>query len=137
MPLPVSDDPITDQGRLYVSPSLPVGDGGLPIQQPEVPTTDYADKNGTRVVSNIINRLLGTGGEQRVQTWPEKLLRDALSAPHDIMQPNPHKEGTEEYYQYENDRQHGMPVIKAALNMSALAGTGGLAGVGEGGAAAL
>ncbi len=50
LPLPIaSDDYTTPQGRLYVSPSLPAGDGGLPIQQPqsEVPTTDYVGVNGT------------------------------------------------------------------------------------------
>lgn len=130
MPLPVSNDPVTDQGRLYVSPSLPVGDGGLPIApvadpdaaaMANVPTDGNA--NVPNVATRVINKLLGTGGEERYKTWPEKLLRDALSAPHDVLNsPTPSTSGD---------------LIKLALDMSALAGTGGLGGVGEGGAAAL
>lgn len=130
MPLPVSNNPVTDQGRLYVSPSLPVGDGGLPIApvadpdaaaMANVPTDGNA--NVPNVATRVINKLLGTGGEERYKTWPEKLLRDALSAPHDVLNsPTPSTSGD---------------LIKPALDMSALAGTGGLGGVGEGGAAAL
>lgn len=130
MPLPVSNDPVTDQGRLYVSSSLPVGDGGLPIApvadpdaaaMANVPTDSNA--NVPNVATRVINKLLGTGGEERYKTWPEKLLRDALSAPHDVLNsPVPSTSGD---------------LIKPALDMSALAGTGGLGGVGEGGAAAL
>ena len=31
------------------------------------------------------NRLLGTGGEERFQTWPEKLVRSAVTLPGDVL----------------------------------------------------
>lgn len=116
--------------RLYVSPSLPAGDGGLPIApvaDPDAAAMTNAptdsDANVPNVATRVINKLLGTGGEERYKTWPEKLLRDALSAPHDVLNNTvPSTSGD---------------LIKPALDMSALAGTGGLGGVGEGGAAAL
>jgi hypothetical protein len=115
MPLPLE----TPEGRLYVSPNMPVGDGGLPVQQPmtETPVDD------TPMGQRILDRLLGTNGQERYQLWPEKLVRDALSAPHDVLNSKvPSTSGD---------------LIKPALDVSALAGTGGLAGVSEGGAAAL
>ncbi len=32
-----------------------------------------------------VDKLLGLGGEERYQTWPERLVRDAVVAPHDVM----------------------------------------------------
>lgn len=106
---------------------------GLPIE--EAPQNNVLDTHnvGTlpdssiaNTASRIANRLLGTNGQERYQTWPEKLLRDAISAPHDIMQQNPYPEGSEENLEFERSRQGAIP--QAALNMAALAGTGGLAG---------
>lgn len=85
------------------------------------------------VIENIINKLIGANGEERYQLWPEKMVKDALTAIPTISQPNPYPEGSEENYWYEDQRQKAM--IPAALNMSALAGTGGLAGTGKGGVA--
>ena len=146
--------------RLYVSPNRGttddsglVGAGGVPTddttvnlpiayQQPNVSTDSLPDvgaapdianapfSSGSPVVNNIVDKLLGTNGQQRYMLWPEKLVRDALSAPHDIMQQNPYPEGSEQYVAFENSRQDAM--LPAALNMSALAGTGGLAGAEEG-----
>jgi hypothetical protein len=123
MPLPLSNvevRPVADQDQQQQR--LPLDNTAMASGNPDAPAYDPNLKD------KIINRLLGTNGEERYQLWPEKLIRDALSAPHDIMKANPYKEGTEENLQFENDRQAGM--IPAALNMSALAGTGGLGGVG-------
>jgi len=90
------------------------------------------------VYDTIINRLLGTGGEERYQTWPEKMVRDALAAPSQAIAagnaPNPYKEGSEEWQDFESRRGAALP---QALNMAALAGTGGLGGVGAEAGAAL
>jgi hypothetical protein len=34
---------------------------------------------------NVLDKLIGAGGQERVQTWPEKLVRGALQAPQDAM----------------------------------------------------
>jgi hypothetical protein len=62
----------------------------------------------------MINRLSGTGGEDRYQLWPEKVVRDALSAAHDAYN--------------SKEPLTSQDLIKPAMDMSALAGTGGLAG---------
>src|SRR6202789_1867807 len=47
-----------------------------------LPGTGNADSaTGDRMV----NRLLGTGGEQRYQTWPERMIRSGTTLPHDVM----------------------------------------------------
>ena len=57
--------------------------------------------------------LLGANGKERYQLWPERTVRDALAAPHDVAQ-----------------TQYGeltsQDLIKPALDVAALAGTGGL-----------
>lgn len=35
--------------------------------------------------TKIGNRLFGTGGEERYQTWPERMVRSGFSLPHDVM----------------------------------------------------
>lgn len=144
--------------RLYVSPNRGttddsglVGAGGVPTDDttvnlpiayqqqssdnlpdvgaaPDIANVPFS--SGSPVINSIVDKLLGTNGQQRYMLWPEKLVRDALSAPHDIMQQNPYPEGSEQYVAFENSRQDAM--LPAALNMSALAGTGGLAGAEEG-----
>lgn len=74
-------------------------------------------------VKTGINRLLGTGGEERYKTWPEKLVVDAITAPGNVLK-SENPVSTEE-------------LIKPALDVSNLAGTGGLAGVGSGAGVAL
>ena len=63
-------------------------------------------------VKTGINRLLGTGGEERYKTWPEKLVVDAITAPGNVLK-SENPVSTEE-------------LIKPALDVSNLAGTGGL-----------
>lgn len=67
-------------------------------------------------VKTGVNRLLGTGGEERYKTWPEKLVVDAITAPGNVLKSET-PVTTEE-------------LIKPALDVSNLAGTGGLASVG-------
>lgn len=74
-------------------------------------------------VKTGVNRLLGTGGEERYKTWPEKLVVDAITAPGNVFKSET-PVSTEE-------------LIKPALDVSNLAGTGGLAGVGSGAGVAL
>ena len=107
MPLPLSNDPSAN-------------DQGLPIAQPQVAAMPT---NEPSVAQRVVDRLLGTNGQERYQLWPERLVRDALSAPHDVL--NSKTPLTSE------------DMIKPALDMSVLAGTGGLAGVGEEAGAAM
>jgi cytochrome c556 len=99
---------------------------GLPVAQPSVPTQEPDQYS----YDTIINRLLGTGGEERYQLWPEKMVRDALAAPSQAIAagnaPNPYKEGSEEWQDFESRRTAALP---QALSMASLAGTGGLGGV--------
>lgn len=74
-------------------------------------------------VKTGVNRLLGTGGEERYKTWPEKLVMDAITAPGNVLASET-PVTTEE-------------LIKPALDVSNLAGTGGLAGAGSGAGVAL
>lgn len=74
-------------------------------------------------VKTGVNRLLGTGGEERYKTWPEKLVVDAITAPGNVLKSET-PVSTEE-------------LIKPALDVSNLAGTGGLAGAGSGAGVAL
>jgi len=74
-------------------------------------------------VKTGVNRLLGTGGEERYKTWPEKLVVDAVTAPGNVLKSET-PVSTEE-------------LIKPALDVSNLAGTGGLAGAGSGAGVAL
>src|SRR5207244_3349944 len=117
MPLPVSDYNPT---RITVTPDwqdqeaqanasamgLPVAIAPQPEAEASVPTKD-----------SIIQQILGTGQDERYQFWPERLIRDALSAPHDVYN--------------SKTPLTSQDLIKPALDMSALAGTGGLGGVGE------
>ena len=107
MPLPLSDS-IYDQNGLPAS--LPVAQEPLPTSRPTM-------------AQRVVDQLLGTNGQERYQLWPERVVRDALSAPHDVLNSK---------VPLTSDQ-----MIKPALDISALAGTGGLAGVGEEARAAL
>lgn len=75
-----------------------------------------------------IKSLFGLGEEERYQLWPEKVVKEALTSAGDIAKPNPYPEGSEQWQFYEDKRQEGM--VPAAMAISALAGSGGLAGTG-------
>lgn len=105
----------------------------------------YASELDQKFTSNVLNlpkrayensenlkkglkNLLGLGEEERYQLWPERLVREALTSAGDIAKPNPYPEGSEQWHFYESKRQEGM--VPAAMAISALAGSGGLAGTG-------
>lgn len=77
----------------------------MPTQQPSA---------GSSIAQRIYDRLTGSNGVERYQLWPERVVRDAVSAPHDVMN--------------STVPLTSQDLIKPALDMSALAGTGGLAG---------
>lgn len=100
-------------------PSLPVAgmldSNQLPVAQPAMPTQQPVTNSASpSMLEHMINRLSGTGGEDRYQLWPEKVVRDALSAAHDAYN--------------SKEPLTSQDLIKPAMDMSALAGTGGLAG---------
>lgn len=86
-----------------------------------------AYENSDDLVKGLKN-LFGLGEGERYQLWPEKVVREALTSAGDIAKPNPYPEGSEQWQFYENKRQEGM--VPAAMAISALAGSGGLAGTG-------
>src|ERR1700723_2816612 len=55
----------------------------LPVQ----PQVTQPVASGDVPVSNttVIDQLLGTNGVERYQTWPEKLIRSAVTAPADAL----------------------------------------------------
>src|SRR5579859_763275 len=71
------------------------------------------DKSGVSE-NPIIKKLFGLGGEERYQLWPEKVVRSGIAAAGDVLN-NPNPSTSES-------------LIQPALDISALAGTGGLAG---------
>lgn len=71
---------------------------------------------GNSTVNKIVDRLTGMNGEERYQLWPEKVVREALSAAHDT---------------YNSEQPiTSQDLIAPAQAMSALAGSGGLGGTG-------
>lgn len=110
MPLPLNWQDQEAQANLAA-----IQQQGLPIAQP----VEIAPPTG----ASVVDQLLGTNGQERYQLWPEKLIRDALSAPHDVLN--------------SKTALTSQDLIKPALDMSAVAGTGGLGGVGEGAGTAL
>lgn len=104
---------------------------GLPVEPLATPDPVPTLQEQPSIFDHVINRLLGTGGEQRYQTWPEKMVRDALAAPSQAIAagnaPNPYLEGSEEAQDFESRRTAALP---QALSMASLAGTGGMGGAG-------
>lgn len=99
----------------------PMGNAtGLPVEQPSVPV--QMPTQTSSVVDQIINKLF-RDDEKRYQLWPEKIVRDALDAPNAAMT------GRMPMYQVvDGELRTSLEAIKGALDMSALAGTGGLGG---------
>lgn len=76
----------------------------------------------------ILDELFGLNGKERYQLWPEKVVREGLSAAHDAMT------GTTPQYAVDpatGDVHTSPEMIKAGVDMSALAGSGGLGGAGS------
>ncbi len=82
-----------------------------------VSTIDDRPPSERSGIGKAIDRLLGLGGEERYQLWPERVLREGISAPHDVMSSKVPLTSED--------------LIAPAMSMSALAGSGGFAGVGE------
>src|SRR6266852_246922 len=62
---------------------------GLPIDQPRIDvyrgnTPEVTDNVEPSLAQKISDTFLGTHGHERYQLWPERLVRSALSAPHDV-----------------------------------------------------
>jgi len=98
------------------------------IVRPQNTPDNEPVKQDDSKLQNIIDQLFGLNGKERYQLWPEKLVRDAISAPHDVM--------TGEIPQYVIDpvtgeAQTSPQMIKAGVDTSSLAGSGGLAGAGS------
>lgn len=117
----------------------PEVDTGLPVANPyrRIPvykSEDIVPENkveGPSVFSQNVDKILNAlfrDDEKRLQLWPEKVVREALTSAGDIAKPNPYPEGSEQWQFYESKRQEGM--VPAAMAISALAGSGGLAGTG-------
>src|SRR6266404_3293536 len=134
----ISIRPLTDTPVAAVTPNYDA--------RPEPRPEPIPDSVGSR----IVNRLFGLGGEERYQTWPEKVIREGLSAAGDTLKKGALPPGLrrEDFTDIPapsmptNDstwlgQQLGVaPVaaspadqlIERAQAISALAGTGGLAG---------
>ncbi len=77
------------------------------------------------LVDSIANKLLGLNGQERYQLWPEKVVRGGLSAAGDALA------GKTPQWQVDpvtGDVHTSPQMIEGAQAMSALAGSGGLAG---------
>jgi len=117
-------------GPLQPNPQLIAGALSAP---PDASNGSWLDNVGMAGVDDksgssehpLLKQLFGLGGETRYQLWPEKVVREALAAPHDAM--------TGAIPQYAVDPNtgdvHTSPqMIEGAQAVSALAGSGGLAG---------
>src|ERR1019366_8000512 len=133
-----------DQGRPHIS--LAVGtstgstDGTLPVDTSQL--QDYAaslpsDPGATHGLPvapppglDVYNALTGSGGQERYQLFPERIVRSALSLPADVMSgkvATPMQQpqgGTEEDYSSD-------PLLQRVQDMAALMGGGGIASAPE------
>lgn len=121
------------------------------IEKPiaEVPSEGVPEHHTSRLQS-VMDKLFGLHGQERYQLWPEKLVRDAISAPHDVMTEGLLPPGLrrEDFTDIPASTEPTTAVGKAlglaptawqpndnavekAQAVSALAGTGGLAGAGN------
>ena len=112
---------------IKLKPALPV----IPADP-----TDFAPDTTPvgSTIDNIVNRLTGSNGVERYQLWPEKVVREALSVPHDVMTG---AIPTTSIDPVTGTVQTSPQMIAGAQAMSALAGSGGIAGTGEDAGAAL
>lgn len=70
----------TGRPRVVVDGAAPEENALLTVP----PVVPEAEQPGL-VNNRVVNRLFGLNGEERYQTWPEKMLRSGLSLPHDVM----------------------------------------------------
>src|ERR1700722_9936488 len=139
-------------GPLQAPNSGIVGNTTAIVPATVAPQVVQADPNSSSG-SQIIDKLLGLGGQDRYQLWPEKVVREALAAPHDVMTQGVLPAGLrrEDFTDIPPPQMPTNdsttlgkllnvapvaaspvdPVIGQAQAVSALAGSGGLGGVGE------
>lgn len=137
-------DNAPQQERIYVSPSLPVADDGDYFSKPVAPVPELPSDN---IVERIIkklaetefssgtdigNKLAGTGGKERYQLWPEKVIRSALTT---IPEGMAGKIPTTEVDPETGAVYTSQELIGRAMDMATFAGVGGLGGTGSGGVA--
>lgn len=129
--------------RVYITGEEPVKDKGYTDEEyftkpykplPELPSSNIIEKLiktlGESEFSKghpLGNQLFGTGGEERYQLWPERMLREGLTAAGEIAQG---KVPTWSIDKTTGDVHTSPQMIEKAQEISALAGTGGLAGAG-------
>jgi hypothetical protein len=107
-------------GRNLIDNTIQYDNNGLPVLSPVpdvVPTVDDRPSSERKGLSKAIDKLLGLGGEERYQLWPERVVKEGISAPHDVMSSKVPLTSED--------------LIAPAMSMSALAGSGGIAGAGE------
>jgi hypothetical protein len=107
---------------------------GLPVAQPDSPNlTDVSGNNAAvptsigddSVFGRIVNKLTGSNGVERQQLWPERLVRNALSViPEGLEGKIPMWQLNPQTGEFKVHPE----MIEKALDMAALAGTGGLGG---------
>jgi hypothetical protein len=135
------EEQVTPSGRLYVSPNIPTSDDGDYFSKPVAPMPELPSNN---VVERIIkklaetefspgtdmgNKLAGTGGQERYQLWPEKIVRSALTAIPDAYS------GKIPMHDVDPETGELVPsqaMIGRAMDMASFAGVGGIGGTGEG-----
>jgi hypothetical protein len=71
---------ITKRNPLPVEAPQPIA-----MQSPDTGTITEVQPTEVTPAIGPIAKLLGLGNTERYQTWPEKLVRSALTAPHDIL----------------------------------------------------
>lgn len=98
-----------DVKRVYIG-------GDPPVEKPS---------SFSSTVDKVLNSLF-RDDDKRYQLWPEKVVNEGLTSAGNITKANPYPEGSEDWEWYEGKRQEGM--VPAAMAISSLAGTGGLAG---------
>jgi hypothetical protein len=135
------EEQVTPQGRLYVSPNMPTSDNGDYFTKPVAPMPELpADNVVERIIKKLAetefspgtdmgNKLAGTGGQERYQLWPEKIVRSALTAIPDAYS------GKIPMHDVDPETGELVPsqaMISRAMDMASFAGVGGIGGTGEG-----
>lgn len=108
-----------------------------PIEEPSfwdratAAASQFADKmtdpTGFSEGTKVGNRLFGTGGEERYQTWPERMVRSGFTLPGDVMS------GETPFYTTDEttgEQVINPEVIHRSLDTAGLAGVGGVGGTG-------
>lgn len=112
------DDPVTGSS------------GRLMIYRDEAPPKEEKPSSFSSSINNVLNQLFRPD-EKRYQLWPEKIIREGLTAAGDVVSG---KVPTMALDPVTGEVHTSPEMIEKAQAISALAGTGGLAGGAEGAA---